>query len=221
MRLLVVDDDPGVRDLLVRALERDGHEVSSAACAREARFELSSRPADVMVLDLGLPDENGLELCESLRASGHPVAILMLTAHGEVARRVRALDAGADDFLAKPFALEELRARIRAIARRTLSREQEPRTLRHGDLLLDVVGRMAVRGGTAVALTRREWTILDALAARPRRVVSRGHLLEVGWESDTPASAASLEVLVGRIRRKLGDKLIRTQRGEGYTLEAD
>lgn len=221
MRLLVVDDDEEVRALLVRALERDGHEVTAAASAREARKALAENTHDVMVLDLALPDESGIELCESLRAAQHPIAILMLTAHGEVARRVKALDAGADDFLGKPFAVAELRARIRAIARRTQTRDQEPHSLRHGDLVLDVVGRMAVRAGTRVALTRREWTILEALAARPRRLVTRAHLLEVGWENDTAGSAASLEVLVGRIRRKLGDDLIRTQRGEGYTLEVE
>lgn len=221
MRLLVVDDDPEVRALLVRALERDGHEITSVASAREARSELATNSHEVMVLDLALPDETGIELCESLRAARHPIAILMLTAHGEVARRVKALDAGADDFLAKPFAVAELRARIRAIARRTQTRGHESRVLRHGDLSLDVVGRMAMRGRTRVALTRREWVILDALASRPRRLVTRAHLLEVGWENDTPASAASLEVLIGRIRRKLGDGLIRTQRGEGYALEVE
>ncbi|MET0284179.1 MAG: response regulator transcription factor [Polyangiales bacterium] len=221
MRMLVVDDDADVRGLLVRALERDGHSVRAVGTAAEARSELEQGDTDVVVLDLALPDGTGLDLCRQLRDTDDAPAILMLTAHGEVARRVKALDAGADDFLAKPFAVAELRARVRALGRRTARERGQPRMLRHDDAVLDVPGRMASRAGARVALTAREWVILEALAARPRRCVSRARLLALGWEDDSDASAASLEVLVGRIRRKLGESLIRTQRGEGYALEVE
>jgi two-component system OmpR family response regulator len=212
MRMLVVDDDADVRGLLVRALERDGHDVRAVGTAREARDALALGGTDVMVLDHALPDGTGIELCRRLRASDEGPAILMLTAHGEVARRVRALDAGADDFLAKPFAVAELRARVRALARRTRRpATSQPLVLQHGETTLDVVGRVATRAGARVALTAREWGILDALATHPGRRVTRARLLELGWGDESAASAASLEVLVG--------SLIRTLRGEGYALE--
>jgi two-component system OmpR family response regulator len=221
MRMLVVDDDADVRGLLVRALERDGHTVRAVGTAAEARAQLKLGGIEVMVLDLALPDGTGIELCEGLRGQGDAPAILMLTAHGEVARRVKALDAGADDFLAKPFAVAELRARVRALGRRTARDHGQRGVLRHEDAEVDVAGRMASRAGARVALTAREWVILEALAARPRRCVSRSRLLALGWDDDSDASGSSLEVLVGRIRRKLGETLIRTQRGEGYALEAE
>ncbi|HEY6879724.1 MAG TPA: response regulator transcription factor [Polyangiales bacterium] len=223
MRMLVVDDDADVRDLLVRALERDGHSVRAVGTSCEARIELARGGTDVMVLDYALPDGTGIELCRRMRELDRPPAILMLTAHGEVARRVRALDAGADDFLSKPFAIAELRARVRALGRRTERDRERPRVLSTAqeDTQLDIQGRLATRAGVRVALTAREWVILEALAARPRRCVSRARLLALGWDDDGEASAASLEVLIGRIRRKLGEGLIRTQRGEGYVLEAE
>lgn len=218
MRLLVVDDDAEVRDLLLRALERDLHKVVAVGTAVEAREVLSRGCVDVMVLDLSLPDGNGVELCRELFAARSTVPILMLTAHSEIAERVRALDAGADDFLAKPFAVAELRARVRALGRRVgLGNALAP--ISHRGLTVDFTLRRARRCDKIISLTSREWVILETLAARPGGLVRRAELLERGWGETTDASAASLEVLIGRIRRKLGIGLIRTQRGEGYALE--
>lgn len=217
MRLLVVDDDPEVRDLLVRALERDGHVVTAVATAAAARAALAEAPADVVVLDLALPDGNGRALCRELRAQRNAVPILMLTAHSDVPERVGSLEAGADDFLAKPFAVAELRARVHALRRRAGATVLPP--LVYGTLTLDFSARRASRGQQRIALTAREWVILEALAARSGRVVNRAELLEETWGDATDANAASLEVLIGRIRRKVGEGVIRTIRGTGYSLE--
>jgi DNA-binding response OmpR family regulator len=217
MRLLVVDDDAELRDLLVRALERDGHSVAAAATAAEARVAFRSGLIDVAVLDLALPDATGIELCRELRAAHSDVPILMLTAHSEVDKRVRSLDAGADDFLGKPFAVVELRARVRALGRRRGVRAGLPHFER-ADVRLEFGARRATRAERSVELTAREWAILEALAARVGRVVARGALLEACWGEATPATAASLEVLIGRIRRKLGEAVVRTLRGAGYSL---
>lgn len=218
MRLLVVDDDEEVRDLLFRALERDGHVVTAVASAEAARVALRTSLADVVVLDLALPDGSGVDLCRELRAEGNGVPVLMLTAHSEVAMRVGSLDAGADDFLGKPFAVAELRARVRALGRRRGSSARIPPLVR-GAVTLDFSARRAERSSKSIDLTAREWIVLEMLAARPSRVVARSDLLEEGWGEATDATAASLEVLIGRIRRKLGSDLVRTIRGEGYSLE--
>jgi two-component system OmpR family response regulator len=218
MRLLVVDDDVEVRELLVRALERDGHVVTAVAAVALARGILRAGGIELVVLDLALPDGSGIELCRELRKSHNGVPVLMLTAHSEVNTRVDSLDAGADDFLAKPFAVAELRARVRALGRRR-SLPAGPAPLEHDDLTVDFAQRRVQRKGKTVDLTAREWVVLELLAARPGRLVSRAELLENGWGEVSDAAAASLEVLVGRIRRKLGDGLIRTVRGAGYALE--
>jgi len=222
MRLLVVDDDVELRDLLVRALERDGHVVSAVATVALARAALSAGGVELVVLDLALPDGTGVDLCIELRNARSAVPVLMLTAHSEIAERVRALDAGADDFLGKPFAVAELRARVRALGRRAVRLEahERPPALVHASTLLDCTERRARHAGKPVKLTAREWTILEILALHPRRLVTRGTLLSEVWGETSAASAASLEVLIGRIRRKLGDTLIQTVRGEGYVLEA-
>jgi two-component system OmpR family response regulator len=218
MRVLVVDDDAEVRRLLVRALERDGHAVTARTTARAALTALGARSFDVVVLDLALPDGNGVDVCQELRALRNAVPVLMLTAHSEVGMRVDSLDAGADDFLGKPFAVAELRARVRALGRRGSNPPALP-VLVHGSLAISFSARRAARAGRRVELTAREWVILEALAARAGRLVSRVELLEQGWGEATEATAASLEVLVGRIRRKLGSDVIRTVRGAGYALE--
>jgi two-component system OmpR family response regulator len=218
MRLLVVDDDFEVRDMLVRALERDGHLVTAVPTAADAREALRDGKIDLMVLDLALPDGTGVELCEELRAVQNVTPILMLTAHSEVAERVRSLDAGADDFLGKPFAVAELRARVRALGRRRMS-SSALSVYSQAGIRIDFAGRRAQRGESLVELTAREWVILEALASRIGQVVPRSRLLEEGWGEATEATAASLEVLIGRIRRKLGEGLIRTVRGAGYALE--
>ena len=218
MHLLVVDDDAEFCDLLVRSLTRDGHVVRSCASVTAARRALAEVQPDLAVLDLALPDGSGVELCRELRVQSNPIPVLMLTAHSEVAVRVDSFDAGADDFLAKPFAVAELRARVRALGRR---RANGARTFmfRRGDLSLDFAARRAHIGRKSVDLTAREWVVLEVLAGRYGRVVSRAELLRQGWGEPTSQAADSLEVLVGRIRRKLGTELIRTVRSEGYSLE--
>jgi DNA-binding response OmpR family regulator len=218
MRLLVVDDDFEVRDLLARALERDGHDVTAVPTVSAARTCLQQQDIDVVVLDLALPDGTGVDLCEELRASRDSVPVLMLTAHSEVAERVRALDAGADDFLAKPFAVAELRARVRALGRRRGRPLSAARAELRDGVYLDFEARTAKRRNTLVRLTPREWIILETLFAEAGRVVTRAALLNEGWGNAAEAQTASLEVLIGRIRRKLGEEVIRTVRGSGYSL---
>ncbi|MGE0791446.1 MAG: response regulator transcription factor [Sandaracinaceae bacterium] len=216
MRILVVDDDPELSELVGRSLTRDGHAVVEARGVREARAALGEE-VDVMVLDVGLPDGSGVELCRELRARGDAIPILLLTAQSAVGQRVEGLDAGADDYLVKPFAVAELRARVRAIARR---RSAPPVAfMQVGDVELDLAGRRVRRAGYEVELTAREWAIIETLAASRGRVVARDRLLEAGWEEATEAAAASLEVLIGRIRRKLGRSVVRTARGLGYAID--
>lgn len=215
MRVLIVDDEVELLSVVTRALQQDGHAVRTARDLTAAREEAAGG-ADVVVLDLSLPDGLGLTLCRELRAARSQVPILVLTAHSEVARRVEALDAGADDFLAKPFAVAELRARVRALGRRG----PLPRGLnyRQGDLELDFAARHASRSGDEVPVTAREWAILEVLAMRAGRLVPRTELLEGVWGEASESAGGSLEVLVARLRRKLGGDVIRTVRGEGYAL---
>jgi DNA-binding response OmpR family regulator len=219
MRVLVLDDDAEVRDLVLRALERDGHLVCAVASAHAARYAIAEQSFDVAVLDQALPDGSAIDLCRELRAARSTLPVLVLTAHNDVAQRVHALDAGADDFLGKPFAVAELRARVRALGRRRAAGSALSAWM-HADFTLDFGARKAQRAGAEVDLTAREWIILEALAARAGRVVPRGELLEEGWGEASAATAASLEVLIGRIRRKLGDQVVRTIRGAGYALGA-
>lgn len=216
MRILVVDDDPELAELVERALAREGHVTTVADSIEAAREELTE-PQDVIVLDIGLPDGSGVELCRELRDRGRAEAILLLTAQSAVVQRVEGLNAGADDYLVKPFAVAELRARVRALGRRRSS----PPTVRHAwkNVELDLAARRAWRDGVEVEVTAREWAILEILARSQGRVVSRDRLLEHAWGEVSEAAGASLEVLVGRIRRKLGRGLVRTARGRGYALE--
>ena len=218
MRVLVIDDEADVRSVVARALKADGHTVTTAADLETAR-ERIVEGTDLLVLDLRLPDGFGLDLCRELRGEGATLPILVLTALSHVALRVEGLDAGADDFLAKPFAVAELRARVRALGRRGAL----PRGLiyQHEEVELDFAGRTAKRADREVAVTAKEWAILEMLARRAGRVVSRSELLEGVWGDASETAAASLEVLVGRLRRKLGADLIRTLRGEGYSLAAE
>lgn len=217
MRVLVVDDEEEVRSVVARALRADGHALTTAsnlAAAREATSE-----AELIVLDLRLTDGFGLELCRELRADGVTTPILLLTALSAVSLRVEGLDAGADDFLAKPFAVAELRARVRALGRRGAL----PRGLvtTRGEVTLDFSGRHATRAGKALPITAREWAILDVLVKRGGRVVQKSELLESVWGESGESATNSLEVLVGRLRRKLGPGWIQTLRGEGYALSEE
>lgn len=215
MRVLVIDDEADLRSLVARALRAEGHAVALASDLRSGR-ERFGEGADLIVLDVRLPDGFGLALCRELRAEGSPVPILLLTAHSEVALRVEGLDAGADDFLAKPFAVAELRARVRALGRRgALARGL---VYLHSDVALDFGGRTATKAAQNLAVTAKEWAILEILARRAGRVVPRSELLDCVWGEASESASNTLEVLIGRLRRKVGADLIRTLRGEGYSL---
>ena len=216
MRVLVIDDHAELGDLLQRALRSDGHVVSIAGSIAQADRELATAAIEIIVLDLDLPDGSGLDYCRALRQRQIACPILVLTAHKDVIHRVRSLDSGADDFLSKPFAVAELRARVRALGRR--GPIPQGLRIRVADAEIDFASRMAYLRGTQAPLTAREWSVLDLLAARQGRIVMRTEILEVVWDDASPAASASLDVIIGRIRRKLGDGVIRTVRGEGYAF---
>jgi two-component system OmpR family response regulator len=216
MRVLVIDDDPELLELVERALARDRHEVWTAASGEQALTELARRAPEIVVLDLGLPGLSGEELCREIRRRGSHPLILVLTAQSAVASRVRCLDQGADDYLTKPFAVAELRARVRALSRRT--KVAHPEAFTRGAVRLDFVARRAYVAKTEAPITAREWDILELLAVSRGSVVSRAELLGRIWKHGNESAAASLEVLIGRIRRKLGADVVRTVRGTGYSL---
>ena len=221
MDVLVVDDERSVRDALRRALELEGYGVELATDGYEALARLADgQPQpDALVLDVLMPGLDGLELCRRLRRAGQRLPILMLTARAEVADRVAGLDAGADDYLVKPFALEELLARLRALLRRT-NGGGEP--LRFADLELDPATREVHRGGDALELTRTEFTLLELFLRNPRQVLTRSLIFERVWGYDFGASSNSLDVYIGYLRRKTESggrpRLIQTVRGVGYAL---
>ncbi len=224
MRILVADDDPAVRESLRRSLAFNGYDVVTAVDGQEALDLIAADRPDAVVLDLMMPRLDGLQACRTLRSEGDDLPVLMLTARDGVADRVAGLDAGADDYLPKPFALEELLARLRALLRRTrragVDPEDEP--LAFADLSLDPVTREVTRGSRQLRLTRTEFSLLDLLLSHPRRVLSRALILEEVWGFDFPTTANSLEVYVGYLRRKTEeageDRLIHTVRGVGYVL---
>lgn len=219
MRILVVEDESDVIELLSRALQRDGHTVRTATTIAEAEAQILAGSPELIVLDLALGEEWGIDFCRALRKRGEVMPILLLTAHGEVPRRVEGFDAGADDFLAKPFAVAELRARVRALGRRgALAR---PAVVLVAGVELDLPGRRAVREGRSVPVTRREWAVLELLACHRGRLTARSEILDSIWGESSEAASASLDVIIGRIRRKLGTDVVRTLRGEGYALGSD
>ncbi|MCW2748594.1 MAG: DNA-binding response regulator [Nocardioidaceae bacterium] len=225
MRILVVDDDRAVRDSLRRSLEFNGYTVDVAADGAEALARVPAINPDAIVMDVMMPRLDGLETTRALRAAGNDVPILVLTARDAVSDRVDGLDAGADDYLAKPFALEELLARMRALLRRVSvvpgEGPDEP-PLHFADLSLDPVTRDVSRGERRLSLTRTEFALLELFMRRPRRVLERSFILEEVWGFDFPTTANSLEVYVGYVRRKLeaeGEaRLLHTVRGIGYVL---
>ena len=221
MKILVVDDERAVRESLRRALELEGYEIELAADGREAleRLEAEAQP-DAVILDVLMPGVDGLEVCRRLRRSGSRLPVLMLTARDAVENRVAGLDAGADDYVTKPFALEELLARIRALLRRTTNGADE--ALRFADLELNPGTREVRRGGELIDLTRTEFSLLELFLRNARQVLTRSIIFERVWGYDFGYGSNSLDVYVGYLRRKTeaGGKprLIHTVRGVGYAL---
>ena len=222
MRILVVDDDPGVRDSLRRSLAFNGYEVDLAEDGQRGLATIATRRPDAVVLDVMMPGLDGLETCRRLRAAGEDIPVLMLTAREAISDRVAGLDAGADDYLVKPFALDELLARLRALLRRTLAGPDAGKQLKFSDLILDPLTREVWRGQRSITLTRTEFHLLELFMRHPRQVLERGQILEEVWGYDFPTTANSLEVYVGYLRRKLEaenePRLIHTVRGVGYSL---
>jgi two-component system, OmpR family, response regulator MprA len=222
VKILVVDDERAVRESLRRALELEGYEIELAADGTEALSVLTGNgdAPDAVVLDVLMPGVDGLEVCRRLRRAGSRVPVLMLTARDEVESRVAGLDAGADDYLTKPFALEELVARVRALLRRTTNATVE--TLRFADLELDPGTREVRRGGDPIELTRTEFALLELFLTNPRQVLTRSIIFERVWGYDFGFASNSLDVYIGYLRRKTeaGGKprLIQTVRGVGYAL---
>jgi DNA-binding response OmpR family regulator len=219
--ILLVEDDRATRQMLAAALREEGFEVSVAERGAAADRALAQGDITAVILDVGLPDGSGVDLCRRWRRGGLGIPVLMLTARTDVASRVGGLDAGADDYLGKPFSLAELKARLRALLRRRRPEAGREKVLSLGPVLVDFGRRQAWLSGLEVPITRRESEVLERLAAGRGRAVSRDDLLEELWGEATRASAASLEVIVARLRRKLerpGRPLIRTVRGHGYAL---
>jgi two-component system, OmpR family, response regulator MprA len=222
MRIFVVEDDQAVRDALRRALELDGYGVELAGDGEEALRRLDEREVepDAVVLDVLMPKLDGLEVCRRLRRSGNRIPILMLTARDQVADRVAGLDAGADDYLVKPFALEELLARVRALLRRTANGAVD--VLRFADLELDPSTREVLRAGDQIELTRTEFALLELFLLNPRQVLTRSLIFERVWGYDFGFGSNSLDVYIGYLRRKTEQggrpRLIQTIRGVGYAL---
>ncbi len=220
MRVLIVEDEPELADFLARAVRQAAWAADPVDSGRAALDALAVTPYDLVVLDLGLPDIDGFEVCRRYRADGGRTPVLVLTARGGLADRVRGLDMGADDYLSKPFAIEELLARLRALARRPPSAHDV--VLRYADVSLDPAAASAERGGRPLRLTAREFALLEYLLRTPERVLSRGHILDHVWDDNFDPVANAVDVLVGRLRRKLDPDgsapLIHTMRGMGYML---
>lgn len=220
-RLLVVEDDPQVRAMLSRALRYEGFEVASACDGGEALAALRADPPDLVLLDLLLPDADGVELCTRLRADGDQVPVLMVTARDGVSDRVAGFEAGADDYIVKPFSTAELVARVRALLRR--ARERPVTTVRRfGEVVLDASTREARRGRRPLELTRREFDLLAVLLDNPGTVLARDRLLADAWGFQSTVETNAVDVYVGYLRRKLEEggeaRLIHTVRGVGYVL---
>ncbi|MDO4718356.1 MAG: response regulator transcription factor [Propionibacteriaceae bacterium] len=223
MHILVVDDDQAVRDSLARSLRYTGDTVTTAVDGLEALAKLSAIHPDAVIMDVMMPRLDGLETTRMLRQTGNDVPILILTARDAVGDRVDGLDAGADDYMVKPFALDELLARLRALTRRARpASEVESPVLHFEDLTLDTQTREVTRAGRHVSLTRTEFALLQTFMENPRRVLERQWLMVEVWGFDFPTTANSLEVYIGYLRRKTEQggepRLIHTVRGVGYIL---
>lgn len=225
MLIVIADDEDAVCDSLSRTLRFEGYAVEIAKDGAQALAVIRERRPDGVILDVTMPVLDGLEACRRLRAEGNLVPVLMLTARGDVNARVAGLDAGADDYLAKPFALQELLARVRALLRRARYEEAAPADLRFDDLTLNPATREVVRGDREVRLTRTEFAILELFLRHPRQVLTRTVLFEQVWGFDFGSSSNSLDVYLGYLRRKLeadgGRRLLHTVRGVGYVLREE
>ena len=221
MRALIVDDEPAVRDSLRRVLVAERYDVDTAADGPEALAKLRAAAPDVIILDVLMPEMSGLEVCRRLRVAGNWTPVLMLTAREAVTDRVAGLDAGADDYLPKPFALEELLARVRALLRRS-SAEGSALELSFADLSLDLRTREATRGERVIMLTRTEFLLLELFLRNPRQVLTRTTIFERVWGVDLTESSNSLGVYIGYLRRKTEaegeSRLLHTVHGVGYAL---
>lgn len=226
MKILVVDDDQSVRDSLRKSLTFNGYDVVSATDGEDALARVRQESPDLLILDVEMPTLDGLAVCRELRSTGSDVLILMLAEKADVADRVAGLDAGADDFMAKPYALEEILARVRSLHRRSVrtavAQNDEVKPLAFEDLSLNPETREVSRGGRHISLTRTEFALLELLMKNQRKVLSRTKILEEVWGYDFPTSGNALEVYIGYLRRKTeeGDesRLIHTVRGVGYVL---
>lgn len=223
MRILIAEDDAKLADVLARSLREAGYAVDVAGDGERALTQAAVNAYDAIVLDVGLPRHDGLEVSRALRARGARVPILMLTARDAVDDRVAGLDAGADDYLVKPFSVRELLARLRALLRRMP--ELLPATLTVGDLVLDTRTHTAARAGRALSLTAKEYAMLEYLARHAGRVVSRAELTEHLWDENHDPFSNVIEVFINRLRKKVdggaGAPLIHTRRGAGYMLAAE
>jgi len=222
-KILVVDDEPSIRKYLQTLLEVDGFDVEAVSSGREAIKRISDgMHPDFVILDVLMPGIDGLEVCRRLRAAGNGVPVLMLTARAEVDSRVAGLDAGADDYLPKPFALAELLARLRALLRRAANGDDTATVLRFSDLELDPGTREVRRGGRSIDLTRTEFALLELFLRNPRQVLTRSIIFERVWGYDFGPTSNSLDVYIGYLRRKTEEggfpRLIHTIRGIGYAL---
>jgi DNA-binding response OmpR family regulator len=217
--VLIVDDEAAIREALERALRLEGFAVHTADGGLPALEQIAERPPAVVLLDIAMPDLDGVSVIERLRATGNDVPICVLSARNEVEDRVRGLQAGADDYLVKPFALQELVARLHALLRR---RPDAPAAVTVGDLHVDPLKRIARRGSRELELTRREFELLEAFARHPNQVLSRGQLLQLVWGYEFEVDTNVVDVFVGYLRRKLeadGEtRVIETVRGVGFAL---
>ena len=223
MRILVVEDEPTAANVLAKGLREHSYAVDIAADGSTALEQIAETDYDLIILDVLLPRINGLDLCRQLRADDAAVPVLMLTARGGLDQRVAGLDAGADDYLSKPYHFPELLARVRALLRRGPA--LEPAALSVDDLLVDTRARSVTRGGAAIQLTTKEYALLEYLVRRKSQVVTRSDIAEHVWDDSFDPMSNLIEVYIQRLRRKIDDgravKLIQTRRGAGYTLSAD
>jgi two-component system OmpR family response regulator len=223
MRVLIVEDEPKMAALVARALREEGHAADTAGLGEDALWMAQAAPYDAIVLDVMLPGLDGVEVLRRLRAQEVWTPVLLLTARDAVGDRVGGLDAGADDYLTKPFVFSELLARLRAIARR--GAVERPTVLRVGDLRLDPAAHRAWRGETELDLSLREFAVLEALMRRPGETLSRGQLLEAAWDMAFESRSNIVDVYIGYLRQKIerpfGRRSIETVRGIGYRLRED